>query len=193
MRSASGRILLASAAGLCALALAGCAGQGSAEALAAFETVEKVFQHPRCRNCHIEGDAPLQFDDGVPHTMEIVRGAEGLGAPGLHCAACHGDSNPPASYGPQAPPGAPHWALPPPNQKMAWFGLSARELCEVIQDEDLNGGRDFEALIKHVREDELVLWGWNPGGERKPVPVPHGEFVASFKRWAEAGGPCPAD
>ena len=38
----------------------------------------------------------------------------------------------------------------------------------------------------------LVLWGWNPGGERTPVHVPHDEFVAKFRQWADAGGPCPA-
>jgi len=36
-----------------------------------------------------------------------------------------------------------------------------------------------------------VLWGWNPGGNRAPVPVPHDIFVSQFKRWADAGGPCP--
>jgi hypothetical protein len=48
-------------------------------------------------------------------------------------------------------------------------------------------------MLKHVAEDKLVLWGWSPGGERAPVSVPHGEFVASFKLWAAAGAPCPAD
>ena len=43
-----------------------------------------------------------------------------------------------------------------------------------------------------VAEDSLVLWGWHPGGNREPVPVPHDELVAKFKQWAAAGGPCPA-
>jgi hypothetical protein len=182
--------------GLAALALAACGGPSGEEraaALAAFEDVEQVFQHPRCRNCHIEGAAPLQFDAGLPHAMEVVRGAEGMGAPGLPCYSCHGEKNPPASYGPEAPPGAPHWALPPEEEKMAWFGLSPKKLCELIQDKERNGGRDFAALIRHVSEDELVLWGWDPGGGRKSVPVPHDQFVASFTTWAEAGGPCPAE
>lgn len=46
-------------------------------------------------------------------------------------------------------------------------------------------------MLKHVSEDKLVLWGWEPGGERKPVSVPHAEFVAAFKTWSDAGGPCP--
>ncbi|HET8623740.1 MAG TPA: hypothetical protein VFM14_09285 [Gemmatimonadales bacterium] len=164
-----------------------------AQAVGAFATVEAVFQHPRCRNCHISGDAPLQFDAGVPHAMRVVRGPEGHGAPGLPCATCHGDRNPPASYGPDAPPGAPHWGLPPPEHKMAWMGLSSAELCAMIKDKKRNGGRDFDALTKHVSEDSLVLWGWHPGAQRAPVPVPHDMFVARFKQWAAAGGPCPAE
>ncbi|KAF1723146.1 hypothetical protein [Pseudoxanthomonas wuyuanensis] len=162
-----------------------------AQALQAFATVEQVFQHPRCINCHIPGDAPLQFDSQTRHAMNVVRGPEGKGAPGLPCATCHAEANPPAGYGPHAPPGAPHWQLPPPDQKMAWIGLPAAELCAMIKDKQRNGGRDFAALTKHVAEDKLVLWGWEPGGDRAPVPVPHDRFVAAFTAWADAGGPCP--
>lgn len=180
-----------------ALALAACSGSApdpaaQQAALQAFTTVQQVFQHPRCQNCHIPGDAPLQFDAGLPHAMGVVRGPAGHGAPGLPCSACHGEANAPASYGPHAPPGAPHWALPPPDQKMVTIGLSAPALCAAIKDPQRNGNRDLAALLKHVSEDKLVLWGWNPGGERQPVPVPHGEFVAKFKLWADAGAPCPA-
>ena len=160
-------------------------------ALSAFGTVQKVFQSPRCQNCHIPGDAPLQFDAGLTHGMSVVRGVEGKGAAGLPCASCHGESNPPASYGPHAPPGAPHWSLPPAAHKMAWIGLPADQLCQMIKDRSSNGDRDFAALIKHVSDDKLVLWGWNPGAGRAPVPVPHDIFVAQFKLWAQAGGPCP--
>jgi hypothetical protein len=75
---------------------------------------------------------------------------------------------------------------------MVTIGLNAPALCAMIQDKNENGGRDFAALLKHVSEDKLVLWGWKPGGNRAPVPVPHAEFVAKFKQWADAGGPCPA-
>jgi hypothetical protein len=50
---------------------------------------------------------------------------------------------------------------------------------------------DFTALLNHVGEDKLVLWGWDPGNGRLPVTVPHDQFVAAFKLWADAGGPCP--
>jgi hypothetical protein len=167
-------------------------GQKSdAEALAAFATVHEVFQHPRCRNCHIPGDAPLQLDTGVPHAQSVVRGPEGHGAPGLPCSTCHAEKNPPASYGPHAPPGAPHWGLPPPDQKMAWINLPPAQVCAMIKDKNANGGRDLAAMLEHVSSDKLVLWGWEPGAGRVPVSVPHDVFVARFRQWVDAGAPCP--
>ena len=51
------------AAALFALALGAPAAEKAAparaEGLAAFDMVAKVLQHPRCRNCHVPGDAPL--------------------------------------------------------------------------------------------------------------------------------------
>jgi hypothetical protein len=161
------------------------------DGLAAFATVQRVLQHPRCQNCHIPGDAPLQFDAGVPHQQNVLRGRDGQGAPGLACATCHASSNPPASYGASMPPGAPNWHLPPADQKMVFIGLSAGDLCRTVKDPKKNGGKDFAALDHHVAEDKLVLWGWSPGVGRDPVPVPHAEFVASWRSWVAAGAPCP--
>ena len=103
-----------------------------AQAVAAFSTVQRVFQHPRCQNCHIPGDAPLQLDAGIPHAMGVARGPAGHGAPGLPCATCHGEINPPASYGPHAPPGAPHWGLPSPQHKMAWIEIGRASCRERV-------------------------------------------------------------
>lgn len=114
----------------------------------------------------------------------------GTGVPGLACAACHADRNPPASYGEHMPPGAPNWQLPPPEHKMVFIGLSGAELCRGLKDEKENGGRDLVALREHL-DDELVLWGWDPGVGRAPVDVPRAEFIAAFERWAAAGAPCP--
>ena len=160
------------------------------EGLAAFETVRAVLQHPRCQNCHIPGDAPLQFDDGRVHAMNVTRGPEGQGPPGLACSTCHGAANPPASYGAHMPPGAPDWHLPPPERKMVFIGLSSGELCRHLKDEDSNGGMSLEALVRHVSSDKFVLWGWAPGVGRAAVSVPHEEFVAKFKQWVAAGAPC---
>ena len=161
------------------------------DGIAAFETVRAVLQHPRCQNCHIPGDAPLQFDAGLPHMQNVLRGKDGKGAPGLACATCHATVNPPASYGLNMPPGAPNWHLPPPEQKMVFINLTSGELCRVVKDPKKNGGKDFAALFEHVAHDKLVLWGWDPGAGRAPVAVPHPEFVAKFKTWIDAGAPCP--
>ena len=160
-------------------------------ALDAFASVQQVLQHPRCQNCHIPGDAPLQFDAGVAHAQHVRRGVDGKGAPGLPCSTCHGAANLPASYGPNVPPGAPNWHLPPAAHKMVFINVPAPELCRTLKDPAQNGGKDLAALLEHVRSDALVLWGWNPGQGRAPVPVPHRDFVAAFKVWTDAGAPCP--
>jgi hypothetical protein len=160
-------------------------------ALAAFDTIQTVLQHPRCQNCHIPGDAPLQFDAGLTHAQNVKRGPMGKGVPGLPCSACHGMVNPPATYGAHMPPGAPDWHLPPPERKMIFIHQSKADLCATIKDTKRNGGKDLAALLEHVSHDKLVLWGWNPGVGRAPVSVPHDAFVASFKTWIDGGAPCP--
>jgi cytochrome c5 len=164
--------------------------RSKAEALQAFGVVQKVLQHPRCQNCHIPGDAPLQFDQGLVHAQNVQRGPEGKGARGLACSTCHSTENPPASYGAHMPPGAPNWQLPPPEHKMVFIGLSGGELCRGLLNKAENGGRDLHALREHL-DDKLVLWGWDPGVGRAPVDIPHKEFVAAFEKWAKAGAPCP--
>jgi hypothetical protein len=183
---------LAIATLLCAgSALAAPTTPGTTKGLKAFETVRKVFQHPRCRNCHIPGDAPLQFDDGRVHGQSVVRGADGHGAVGLKCATCHGAANLPASYGPHVPPGAPSWHLPPPEHKMVFIGKNGAELCALIKDPDATNGKDLPAMLEHVTNDSLVRWGWEPGVGRAPVDVPHAEFVSAFREWIEKGAHCP--
>ena len=188
------------AAGLTALALVfGVAARNQAappadatSGLAAFETVRKVFQHPRCQNCHIPGDAPLQFDDGRIHGQNVKRGAEGQGAVGLPCATCHQPRNLPASYGANMPPGAPNWHLPPARTPMVFLHLTPAQLCATIKDPARTGGKDLPAMLDHVANDALVGWGWDPGAGRGPVPVPRAELTAAFRTWMDAGAPCPA-
>jgi len=157
----------------------------------AFSTVQKVLQHPRCQNCHIPGDAPLQFDAGIAHAMNVKRGEDGKGAAGLPCSTCHGKANLAQAYGPHVPPGAPNWHLPPAAHKMVFIDKSAADLCKGLKDTHENGGKDLAALLEHVTSDGLVLWGWNPGQGREPVSIPHDQFVAAFKQWTDAGAPCP--
>jgi hypothetical protein len=190
MRQRAPMAAIAAGASIAIFSAAGQA-QDEAGAVRAFETVRQVLQHPRCQNCHIPGNAPLQYDEGLPHAMNVQRGRDGQGAVGLSCGSCHQDRNLPAEYGTRAPPGAPNWHLPPENMKMVFIDLSSAELCRVLKDPARNGGKSAEQLLEHVAEDKLVLWGWNPGGERRPVPVPHARFVDAVRTWVSGGMACP--
>jgi len=160
--------------------------------VASFETVRAVLQDPRCQNCHPPGDAPLQGDEGRVHDQLVQRGPDGRGLPGEQCSTCHGKANLPDSYGPRQPPGvSTEWHLPPPEMRMVFVGLPSRALCEQLKDPARNGHKDLAGLVQHVSTDPLVLWAWSPGFGRRPVPIPHADFVAAFKRWTDAGAPCP--
>jgi hypothetical protein len=193
-------VALLALAAACSHAQEPAAGSGSAnakaarpDAVAAFETVRAVLQSPRCVNCHPAGDQPLQGDDSHVHLQFVQRGPEGRGVAGLSCSTCHGKENPPASYGEHMPPGVKtEWRLPPPENKMVFFGVSSKELCEQIKDPKRNGGKDSAALFHHMSEDAITLWGWAPGYGRKPVPISHDDFVRAFKTWQDAGEPCPS-
>jgi hypothetical protein len=148
-----------------------------------------VLRSPRCMNCHSQGNFPRQGDDGHPHTMNVRRGATGFGVTSEKCSTCHQDHN---LAGAHLPPGAPGWRLPPPGTPMIWQGLTDSQLCESIKDPKQNRSRNLDQLVEHLTEDKLVLWGWNPGEGRTPVPMPHDEFTAKVKQWQAAGAPCPA-
>jgi hypothetical protein len=163
----------------------------SADALRAFEVVRSVLQHPRCQNCHIPGDAPLQGDEGLTHTQNVKRGPTGFGAAAMECTVCHQEANLPISYGSHVPPGAPNWRLPPPELKMVFIGLTPRDLCMAIKDRRATRGRDLAAMLAHIRDDKLVAWGWAPGEQRTLPPATRTETVVAFKTWTDAGAPCP--
>lgn len=157
---------------------------------ALFTAFVSVLRHPRCLNCHSQGDFPRQGDDGHPHAMNVRRGPDGHGVTAEKCSTCHQDHN---LAGANMPPGAPHWGLPPPNIPMIWQGLTDAQICRSIKNPKENKNRNIEQLVEHFAKDELVAWGWNPGEGRNPIPMPHDEFVAKVKQWQAAGAPCPAD
>jgi hypothetical protein len=162
------------------------------EALVAWETVRGVLQHPRCQNCHPDGDAPLQGEDGHRHLQNVLRGPEGKGMVGMECTTCHGPANPPSSYGTNIPPGTENgWHMPTPELKLVFVGVPSGALCEQIKDPARNGGKDMAALRVHL-DDPLVLWGWNPGFGRAPVSTPRDQFLTAWETWASGGAPCPS-
>jgi len=158
-----------------------------AAAARAFESIVPVLRHPRCINCHSQGDFPRQGNDSHPHTMKIRRGPDGEGIAGVKCSACHQDHNLPGLH---VPPGAPDWHLPSPDMPMIWEGLSDRQLCELFKDPKQNGGRTVDRIVEHM-STPLVLWGWNPGEGRDPVPMPQQDFLSNVKEWATKGAACP--
>jgi hypothetical protein len=153
--------------------------------LALFQEGGKVLQHPRCVNCHPAGDTPTQTDEMRLHRPLVVRGEAGHGAPGLPCTACHHDAN----FDPAHVPGNPKWQLAPLS--MAWQAKSLGEICEQIKDPARNGGKDMDALIHHMAEDELVGWGWSPGVGRTPAPGTQAQFGEIMRAWADTGAACP--
>jgi hypothetical protein len=156
--------------------------------LEGWATVYAVLQHPRCVNCHPAGDAPLQGDDSRPHAQNVRRGPGGAGLYAMRCSACHLDENVP---GPHMPPGAPHWKLPHPDMPLVFEGMSSGELCRQLSDPARNGHRTPEAVLRHLTEDPLVLWGWNPGEGRAPIPFPHDDLVLAARAWIDGGCACP--
>lgn len=174
-------------AGLAATSLAGADDPGVA-GRKAFADVARVLQSPRCMNCHPDGDAPLQTDRSVRHAMNIRRASIEAGLP---CHTCHQERNSEAVGVKGGPPGAPRWNLPPKEMPMVFQNRSLHALCEQLKDPEQNGHKDMAALLEHVDHDPLVLWGWEPGGQRTRPPLGHAAFVDAFKVWMASGAPCP--
>jgi hypothetical protein len=163
------------------------AAGGESAALSAFRDVASVLTSPRCLNCHLNGDSPLQGDQHEPHNMNVKRGADGRGTPAMRCTNCHQSTNVDSAH---APPGAPDWRLPAADTPMAWLGLSTGALCRTLKDPAKNGRRSASALLEHVTEDRTVNWAWNPGIGRSAPPLSHQRFVDTFKEWVDGGAPC---
>ena len=167
-------------------------GVDRAAGLAEWETIHAVLSHPRCTNCHVEDDHPRwsgpHYGQTRIHGFNVTRGLDGsgFGNPGQRCTTCHFDSNSSILHG---PPGAPAWHLAP--VEMVWWEKSSAKICEQIKDPDRNGGRDLEDIALHVRDDPLVVWGWEPGPGREPAPGSPEETYEAILRWAAAGAPCP--
>jgi hypothetical protein len=152
-----------------------------------FAEIAKVLTHPRCLNCHPRDDRPRQgnVDATRLHQMNVQRGPDGHGMTGQTCATCHRETNNAAA----GVPGAADWHLAPLS--MGWRGLSIPELCRTLMDRTKNGDRSPQALVEHMTKDPLVRWGWEPGGKRMPIPIPHAEFVRLLEHWVQTGAECP--
>jgi hypothetical protein len=74
---------------------------------------------------------------------------------------------------------------------MKWQGLTGHDLCLAFKDKNKNGGRSLDEVIAHIDHDALVNWAWNPGADREPIPIPHGDFIKILQRWVNGGALCP--
>lgn len=155
-----------------------------------FNKIMDVLTHPRCMNCHPSDNTPKQGMDSHPHYFDMKGGKDDHGFEATKCATCHQKEN--NNY--SGVPGAPHWGLAP--QSMAWKGLSRKEIAEVILDKSKNGGKDLKGVEKHLTEDDLVLWAWNPGVnaagiKREKPPISEEEFKRVVKEWIANGAIIP--
>jgi mono/diheme cytochrome c family protein len=156
----------------------------AARSAALFTEAGKVLQHPRCLNCHPDGDRPSQ-GDGTPHQPAVQRGSDGLGVTTMRCATCHQ----PANFDPGRVPGNPKWRLAP--LEMAWQKRTLTQICEQVKDRTRNGGHSLAEIVDHMAKDKLVGWAWKPGAGREPAPGTQATFGALVKAWADSGAACP--
>lgn len=161
----------------------------NAATLATWERIRTVLDSPRCLNCH-QVTTPLQGDERRVHIPLVVRGADGHGVGAMRCGNCHNGSGNNETSGTPGAGGPGLWQLAPLS--MLWQGLDSGQLCRMLKDKARNGNRDGAKLIEHMETEPLVLWGWHPGGDRKPVAIPHEKFVADMKIWVAGGMACPA-
>lgn len=158
--------------------------------IALFDEMSKVIEHPRCMNCHPREGGPRQGDDMAVHQPPVVRGAGGLGAPGMRCSTCHGTQNVAyASAESGSIPGHEPWLLAP--ESMGWIGASRGEICAQLKDPARNGGKSLEQLHEHNAKDGLVGWGWSPGDGRAPAPGSQQLFGELTRAWIDTGAHCP--
>ena len=155
-------------------------------AAALFLEATKVMLHPRCTNCHPQGDSPTQGNAQL-HDPPVARGQHDQGVAGLRCVSCHQDHNLELAR----VPGAPKWQLAP--KIMAWVGRTPASLCAQVKDPARNGGKSLAAIAEHAAHDPLVAWGWAPGHEREPAPGTQAQYGALVHAWVEAGAACPQE
>ena len=159
----------------------------TARSRALFLEASRVMLHPRCANCHPDGDVPLQGMDMRPHEPAVTRGPDDRGVVGMECGGCHQDRNLELAR----IPGAPKWHVAP--RQMAWVGKSPHQICEQIKDPKRNGGKSLAQIVEHNAHDELVAWGWAPGHDREPAPGTQAQFGAIVAAWADTGAACPSE
>ena len=113
---------------------------GRQRSRALFVEASRVLLHPRCVNCHPDGDTPHQG-------MRLARArSAGRARPRRPRRRRHGVHDLPSGSQPassRACPGAPNWHLAP--IEMAWVGKSAAHICDQLKDPDAQRRQDARA------------------------------------------------
>lgn len=170
------------------------APQDRARGLELWSRIHQVFSHPRCANCHVGTDrvpmwsGPEYGSTPRPHGMNISAKGGDDGSNYLACATCHTTHN---SDTPHGPPGALDWELPAPERQ--WFGKSSAEICKQFRDRKLRNIESIDAVVRHIKTDARVAWGWEPGPERTKPLYSVNELAGFIRQWDKAGAPCPAE
>lgn len=160
-----------------------------ARSRALFAEAGKVLLHPRCLNCHANGDRPLQSDAMRAHQPAVSGGEDGTGAAAQPCVACHGPANFAATPAVTVP-GHPQWKLAP--ARMAWTGKPLAAICARMKDRENNGYKKLRELVEHMAGDSLVGWSWRPGAGRSAAPGTQQQFGELLQAWLDTGAHCPA-
>jgi hypothetical protein len=162
-------------------------GDRAERSRAIFLEASRVFLHPRCANCHPDGETPNQGMNGRVHDPPVLRGEKDDGVVGMRCGSCHQERNLEFAR----VPGAPQWHLAP--REMAWVGKSPRGICEQMKDLNRNGSKTLAQIVEHNARDELVGWGWKPGVDREPAPGTQEQLGRLVAAWVESGAECPKE
>ncbi len=148
-------------------------GDQAERSRAIFIEAGRVFQHPRCLNCHPAAERPTQGEDLHPHSPLVVRGLDDRGAAALRCTTCHGAAN----FAPSGVPGHPLWHMAP--GEMAWQGKSLAQICE-------QSTTAAERSRRFTNTWRTIPW-WVGRGDRAEAASRHPARRRNLERWSPRG------
>ena len=112
-----------------------------------------------------------------------------MGAPGMRCSTCHGESNVTLAEHAGSAPGAPSWQLAPAS--LAWQGKSAHQICEQLKEHARSNDVSLEEIWQGTNTDPVTGWAWSPGEGRTPAPGSQAELARQTRAWIDHGAQCP--
>jgi len=169
----------------------------------------KVFDHPRCANCHgafVVTDDNRSADhlgDHIPliisgegeseDPLERLRGRDpNVVYPATRCLECHVNA-PPLSADEGPPLFLGSWRQPLENPAKMWGGMGALSVCKAL----FNFSDSPNGLIAHINDDPLIALGFegmrgmdpprlmtSEGAEPPPLSKP--QLIGALRGWMDA-------